>query len=152
VQGEPVAVDLSLTASLENDLLVFETKGNGGDAFSLAAQGQLPVRVSTAPIEFSVNSGGAIEGTFEMLGDVAVVEQMVPVDPHRLRGTLRAQAAVAGTIANPVITGEAMLPTAPTKMSKSVRCSTASPLQLRSLTVARMCVRQRRTAHRDSSN
>lgn len=108
-QGESVPVDLALSASLDNGVVTFDWRGDGGAAFSLTARGRLPVRVSGAPVEFSADHDRAIEATVELLGDIAVVEHVVPIDPHRLRGTLRARATVAGTLARPVVAGEATL-------------------------------------------
>lgn len=108
-QAEPVAVDLSLAASLANDLIIFEARGDGNEAFSLDAQGRLPVQVSAAPATFSVDRSRALEGNLRLSADAGVIERIIPIDPHRLRGALSVEAAVAGTVREPVLTGEAAL-------------------------------------------
>ncbi|MFT5181731.1 MAG: translocation and assembly module TamB, partial [Alphaproteobacteria bacterium] len=48
-------------------------------------------------------------GELEFTGNVAVIEKLFPIDPHRIRGNLRASAMVAGTVAKPIVTGNATL-------------------------------------------
>ena len=108
-QSPPVPVELSLTASLRDDLLAFELVGADGDFFSLTSKGQAPLRFAVRPFALGLDPDGGVSGDLEFAGNVAVIEKMFPIDPHRIRGTVRAHARVAGTVAKPIVTGTATL-------------------------------------------
>ena len=108
-QSPPGPVELSLAGSLRDDLLAFELVGADGDFFSLTSKGQAPLRFAVKPFTLMLTPDGEVSGELDFAGNAAVIEKMVPIDPHRIRGNLHARASIAGTVAKPIVTGTATL-------------------------------------------
>lgn len=124
-----LAVDGTLNAVLEGDVLRLQARARDAQAVQASADLTLPVEASAAPLRL------AIARTRPMSGDVSVQGQIQPIwdlfmgGERSLAGQMNARATIAGTLAEPRLNGRLDL-------TQGAFRDSATGLQLSNVTLA----------------
>src|SRR5690606_19424188 len=99
------SAELALNGTLEARRLRLELRGEGVTERPIVANAELPLVVDLAAGAFEVPEEGEVAGRLE--GEIALARlaDILSLDDQRLEGPLRADVAVRGTVAEPVIEG-----------------------------------------------
>ncbi len=97
-------LDLTAKARWQDRQVAFDARIKGTRGSSVSVDGRLPLLA-----DFSIPDNGSISGHLRGSGDLDRLTAALPFPGHRIAGKLDADVSVAGTVAQPAVTGQARL-------------------------------------------
>lgn len=104
--GDGLAVDGTLEARLAGDVLRLNASATDQSAVQASASLTLPVETSAAPLRLAINRTQSMTGELSLQGQIQPIWDLFMGGEQRLAGQVNAQAAIAGSINQPRITGQ----------------------------------------------
>ncbi|WP_373084978.1 translocation/assembly module TamB domain-containing protein [Sneathiella sp.] len=113
IAGEEFTAFPTFSSTFEGNLkdgqFQFNGDVNGLDATTIETAGAVPMTISSAPFAFAVDDNKPVNINVNIDSDINKIWALLALDTQKLTGTLKAEAKVSGTIAEPVIVGKARL-------------------------------------------
>ena len=100
-----LAVDGSLNATLNDNVLRLQAKANDDTAVSASVDLTLPVEASAAPLRLAIARTRPMSGQVEMHGQIQPIWDLFLGGERSLAGQVDINATIAGTLAAPRLTG-----------------------------------------------
>jgi len=105
VASVALPLDIALNATLDQGRLAADVQGNGLAKKPIEASVSLPAELSLRPFSFEMPENGEIDGDVSAEVLLARIADLLALDDQTLKGTLFADIALGGTIADPKIDG-----------------------------------------------
>ena len=102
-----VAVDAAIKAVLRGDRLDVDAQATGGGGMRSSASVEFPVVSSASPLQLAIVRNKPISGRFSAEGEVQPLWNLVYGSERQLAGQVKLQGTIAGTLADPLLTGDA---------------------------------------------
>jgi len=109
LEAAPEGLALTVTARLENGVLIANGRFAGLGKASAEIDGRLPVRLSLSPMSLDVDEAAPASGSVTYEGPIEPLAALAVLDRHRLKGDADIRLKLAGTLGNPQVEGRAEL-------------------------------------------
>ncbi|MEZ5935975.1 MAG: translocation/assembly module TamB domain-containing protein [Alphaproteobacteria bacterium] len=104
-----VPLDLTLNALLDRGRLAANLESSGLTRKPITASASLPAKLSLRPFAFDMPENGALDGKVNAELRLARVADLLALDDQTMQGTLFADIAIGGTLAEPKVSGPVKL-------------------------------------------
>ena len=105
--GADVAMDAVIKGVLTDTRLTIDAQASGANGLKASASVVLPVEASAAPLHLAIVRNRPLQGRYSAEGEVKPLWDLVYGSERELAGQVSVQGSIAGTLADPLLTGGA---------------------------------------------
>ena len=102
-----VAVNATVSGTLDGDVLEVQAQATGAKGLQTDVAATLPVEASASPLRLAIVRSRPVRGRFTASGEVQPLWNLVYGSERELAGQVRLDGQIAGTLADPQLTGRA---------------------------------------------